>query len=86
MARPPKTRIDYYRDELDSRYGVPPSRTQGTTNDPRDIVERALGSLNRKFVSSVPHQERTWHDSPERRAKNLREQDRMRKSRGLQRP
>lgn len=78
-----KNRLHYGRDELDRRYGVPPSRTQGTTNDPRGLVERTLGALNRKFVSSVPHQDRSWHDSPERRAKNLREQYR---NRGLRRP
>jgi hypothetical protein len=78
-----KNRLHYGRDELDARYGVPPSRTQGMQGDPRGFVERALGALNRRFVSSVPHQKRSWDDSPERRAKNLREQY---KAQGLRRP
>lgn len=78
-----KNRFDYGRDELDSRYGVPPSRTKGSTGDPRGVFEKVLGTLNRKFVSSVPHQERSYFDSPERRATNLREQY---KRQGLRRP
>lgn len=79
------TRGELMRNELDRRYGANPSWGKGRTTDPRGTVERVLGSLNRRFVSSVPHQERNWNDSPERRATQLREQERVRRQRGLQR-
>ena len=55
--------------------------------DTRGSMERILGTLNRRFVSSVPHQNRSWSDSPERRATNLREQEAARaRKKGLRRP
>lgn len=80
------TRGELMREELDRRYGANPSWGRGRAGDTRGMVERVLGTLNRKFVSSVPHQERRWDDSPERRATQLREQEAARERKGLNRP